>query len=58
MGEVIAALFGLILGVIVLGYAYLVYREIKSLPEGNDKMKEISSSIHDGAMAPSLCIID
>ena len=50
MGEVIAALFGLILGVIVLGYAYLVYREIKSLPEGNDTMKEISSSIHDGAM--------
>lgn len=50
MGEVIAALFGLILGVIVLGYAFLVYREIKSLPEGNDKMKEISASIHEGAM--------
>ncbi len=50
MGEVIAALFGLILGVIVLGYAFLVYREIKALPEGNDTMKEISSSIHEGAM--------
>lgn len=50
MGEVIAVLFGLIVGVIVLGYAYLVYREIKSLPEGNDKMKEISASIHEGAM--------
>ncbi len=50
MGEVIAALFGLILGVIVLGYAYLVYREIKALPEGNDTMKEISASIHEGAM--------
>lgn len=50
MGELIAALFGIILGVIVLGYAYLVYGEIKSLPEGNDKMKEISNSIHEGAM--------
>ncbi len=50
MGEVIAALFGLILGVIVLGYAYLVYREVKSLPEGNDTMKEISASIQEGAM--------
>ncbi len=50
MGEVIAVLFGLIVGVIVLGYAYLVYREIKSLPEGNDTMKEISASIHEGAM--------
>jgi len=39
MGEVIAALFGLILGVIVLGYAYLVYREVRSLPAGNDTMK-------------------
>ena len=50
MGEVIAALFGLILGVVVLGYAYLVYREVKSLPEGNDTMKEISASIEEGAM--------
>ena len=50
MGEVIAALFGLILGVVVLGYAYLVYREVKALPEGNDTMKEISASIHEGAM--------
>ncbi len=50
MGEVIAALFGLILGVIVLGYAFFVYREIKSLPEGNDKMKGIAASIEEGAM--------
>ena len=50
MGEVIAALFGLILGVIVLGYAFLVYRELKSMPEGNDRMKEISASIEEGAM--------
>ncbi len=50
MGEVIAALFGLILGVIVLGYAFIVYREVKSLPEGNDKMKGIAASIEEGAM--------
>jgi K(+)-stimulated pyrophosphate-energized sodium pump len=50
MGEVIAALFGTILGLVVLAYAYMVYREIKSLPEGNDKMKEISAAIHEGAM--------
>jgi K(+)-stimulated pyrophosphate-energized sodium pump len=50
MGEVIAALFGLILGVVVLGYAFIVYREIKSLPEGSDKMKEIASAIEEGAM--------
>ncbi len=50
MGEVIAALFGLIIGVIVLGYAYLVYREVKSLPAGNDTMKEIAASIEEGAM--------
>ncbi len=50
MGEVIAALFGVILGIVVLGYAYLVYREIKGLPEGNDKMREISAAIQEGAM--------
>ncbi len=50
MGELIAALFGIILGVIVLGYAYIVYGEVKALPEGNDKMKEISNSIYEGAM--------
>ncbi|MEQ9619905.1 MAG: sodium-translocating pyrophosphatase [Deltaproteobacteria bacterium] len=50
MGEVIAALLGIVLGVIVLGYAFIVYREIKTLPEGNEKMKEISSAIHEGAM--------
>ena len=50
MGEVIAALFGLALGVIVLVYAFMVYREILSLPEGNEKMKEIAAAIHEGAM--------
>ena len=50
MGEFIAAIFGVVLGLVVLIYAYIVYREIKSLPVGNDKMKEISSAIEEGAM--------
>ena len=50
MGEVIAALFGTVLGIAVLVYAFMVYREISALPEGNDKMKEIASAIHEGAM--------
>ncbi|HKQ32511.1 MAG TPA: sodium-translocating pyrophosphatase [Thermodesulfobacteriota bacterium] len=50
MGEVIATLFGVILGLGVLLYAYSVYREIKSLPDGNDKMREIAGAIADGAM--------
>lgn len=50
MGELIAALIGTVLGLGVLGYAFSVYRGIISLPEGNDKMKEISSAIQEGAM--------
>ena len=50
MGEFIAAVFGVALGFVVLLYAFLVYREIKSLPEGNDKMKEIAAAISEGAM--------
>jgi len=50
MGEIIAALFGLILGIVVLGYAFIVYREVKSLPAGNDKMREIAAAIEEGAM--------
>jgi len=50
MGEVIATLFGVILGLVVLLYAYSVYREIKSLPDGNDKMREIAGAIAEGAM--------
>ncbi len=50
MGEVIAALFGTVLGIAVLVYAFMGYREISSLPEGSDKMKEIASAIHEGAM--------
>jgi K(+)-stimulated pyrophosphate-energized sodium pump len=50
MGEVIAALLGPVVAIMVLGYAYITYREIKSLPEGTDRMREISSAIHEGAM--------
>jgi K(+)-stimulated pyrophosphate-energized sodium pump len=50
MGEVIAALFGSVFGVLVLGYAFAVYRDIKLLPDGTEKMKEISSAIYRGAM--------
>ena len=50
MGEVIAALFGSVFGILVLGYAFMVYRDIKSLPDGTEKMREICSAIHQGAM--------
>lgn len=40
MGEVIAALFGIIIGLGVLAYAFSVYREIKALPDGSDKMRK------------------
>ena len=50
MGEVIAALFGSVFGILVLGYAFAVYRDIKLLPDGTEKMKEIASAIHQGAM--------
>ncbi len=50
MGELIAALFGPIVAIAVLGYAYLMYKHIRSLPDGNDRMREIASAIHQGAM--------
>jgi len=49
MSELIASL-GVLVSLGVLGYAYMVYGGLKTLPEGNDKMKEIASSIHEGAM--------
>ena len=53
MGEVLAGnigLVGIVVGLIVLLYALFVYRGIDKLPEGNDKMKQIASAIHEGAM--------
>jgi K(+)-stimulated pyrophosphate-energized sodium pump len=50
MAEVIAALLGSVFGIMVLGYAFKVYRDIKLLPDGTEKMREISSAIHQGAM--------
>ena len=50
MGEVIAGKIGMIVGAVVLLYAYVVYRGMSRLPEGNDRMKEIAAAIHEGAM--------
>ncbi len=50
MSEILAAYLGPILGLVGLGYAYFIYRDIKSLPVGTDRMKEISDYIHEGAM--------
>jgi Inorganic pyrophosphatase len=50
MSEIIAALLGPILGIVGLGFAFKAYREIKSLPDGNDTMREIAAAIYQGAM--------
>ena len=50
MGEIIAGHVGIAIGLIVLLYAYLVYRDLNSYSEGSDKMKEIATSIQEGAM--------
>ncbi|QAR34267.1 sodium-translocating pyrophosphatase [Geovibrio thiophilus] len=40
-----------VLGVVGLIVAYVIYNSVKSKSAGNEKMKEISDMIHDGAMA-------
>lgn len=50
MGEIIAGHIGIAIGLIVLIYAYLVYRDLTSYSEGNDTMKDIAASIQEGAM--------
>ena len=40
-----------VLGVVGLVVAFVIYNSIKSKTAGNEKMKEISDMIHDGAMA-------
>lgn len=44
-------MFAPVLGVIGFVIAIMIYRVIKAQPVGNDRMKEISEAIHDGAMA-------
>ncbi|MGI9558526.1 MAG: sodium-translocating pyrophosphatase [Thermodesulfobacteriota bacterium] len=43
-------LAGIAVGILVLVYAYVVYRGLSALPVGTDKMREISEAIHEGAM--------
>lgn len=50
MGEIIASYIGILAGIIVLGYAYMVYRNIGTHSPGTEKMKELASAIHEGAM--------
>ena len=45
-----AGIAGIVVGAIVLAYAFVVYRGLSALPVGSDKMKEISEAIHEGAM--------
>ena len=40
-----------ILGLVGFAIALLIYQQVKSQPVGNDKMREISEAIHNGAMA-------
>ncbi|NCP78711.1 MAG: sodium/proton-translocating pyrophosphatase, partial [Desulfuromonadales bacterium] len=44
-------IFAPILGVIGFVIAIVLYKMVKAEPIGNDKMKEISEAIHNGAMA-------
>ncbi len=50
IGHIFAGYAGILVGIIVLVYAFLVYRNIKSMPEGSDTMQEIASAIREGAM--------
>jgi K(+)-stimulated pyrophosphate-energized sodium pump len=40
-----------ILGVLGLVSAYLIYRQVVALPDGNDRMREIGTAIREGAFA-------
>ena len=50
MSEFLATIAAPLLGLGGLVYAFLIYRDLASLPDGDEKMREIASSIHDGAM--------
>lgn len=40
-----------ILGLIGIAAAYIIYLAVKKQPDGNQEMRDIASSIHEGAMA-------
>lgn len=40
-----------IIGIIGILAAFIIYLAVKKQPDGNDKMREIAASIHEGAMA-------
>lgn len=50
IGQILASYAAILVGLIVLAYAFMVYRNIQVLPEGSDKMREIAAAIHEGAM--------
>ena len=50
MSEILAGHIGILIGLVVLVYAFLVFRSLSALSAGNDRMKEIASAIHQGAM--------
>ncbi len=50
MSEFLATYIGPLLGILGLAYAYITYRQIMAYPDGNEKMREISSAISEGAM--------
>ncbi len=45
------AYFAVILGIVGFGAAIMLYNKVKQEPVGNELMVEISTAIHDGAMA-------
>jgi len=49
-GQILASYAAILVGVLVLAYAFMVYRSIQILPEGTDKMREIAAAIYEGAM--------
>lgn len=50
IGQILASYAAIVVGLIVLAYAFMVYRNIQVMPEGSDKMREIAAAIHEGAM--------
>ena len=40
-----------IIGIVGILAAFIIYLAVKKQPDGNDKMREIAASIHEGAMA-------